>query len=322
MNYLRSSVVFGGVVMMLGLTAGASAEEAEAALRPKWTAGQRSVYEVWSDRTRTEALVFNGRRRLVTMKIRSSGRISWRVDEVREDGSSRCTFTIDSLRIERETEGQDPVVADSEQAGGGAGAGVLGDLVTAVAGVGVTVEVTPLGVVRSVTGVDAIRQRANNPEIVPSERDFRRMASELALLPAAPVSMAVGASWTKEDTWDGETIFPQLKSEVTSKLTTKLEAIGVMEGVPVATLSTTADLGLTLDPSELPPDAPPVTGRFNEPTVESDVFFDLDRREVVARNETTRVTITASFALPQGRGQVLRVIRNEEQSQVLRVVAE
>ncbi|MEM6551817.1 MAG: hypothetical protein AAF750_06795 [Planctomycetota bacterium] len=312
-----------GLLLVGWVTDGLAEEEQTVSVRPAWVEGQRAVYESWSERTREEVLRFNGEQREVSFEMRVEGRTSWRVEEVKADGSAVCVLTFESLRLERtgRSAGRDIEMSGGAGEGVKKGEGPMQDLVGSVVGKELTVEVNADGTVASVEGVEAMRKSAENAAVVPSERDFVKMASELALLPAAPESLVVGEAWDWEEVWEGEPAFPRIPTEVENVVTTRLVSVGLMGGVPVATLGTESAVELKVNRAELPKDAPDVKARYVNPEVSSEVFFDLDRREVVARNEQSRVTSVAELTLPNGV-TVEREVTTRERSQVLRVEAE
>ncbi|MEM1213885.1 MAG: hypothetical protein AAGI68_16475 [Planctomycetota bacterium] len=301
----------------------AAEEEQTVSVRPAWVEGQRAVYESWSERTREEVLRFNGEEREVSFEVRTEGRLSWVVEEVKADGSAVCLFTFEALRLERtgRAGGEDFEMAGGAGDGMKKGDGPMQDLVGSVVGKAVTVEVNADGTIASVDGLDAMKKSAENAELIPSERDFMRMVSELAVLPGAPEALVVGDSWEQEDLWEGEPVFPRIPSDVQTTVETSVVGLGLMGGVPVATLETRTGLEVEVKRDELPKNAPAVKARFVDPEVSSEVYFDLDRREVVARNEQSSTRMVSELKLPNGV-TVEREVTTQELSQVLRVEAE
>ncbi|MEM6393504.1 MAG: hypothetical protein AAF797_12075 [Planctomycetota bacterium] len=289
-------------------------------VRPGWVEGQRAVYEAWSERTRDEVIRFNNEEREVSYQVRTESRLSWRVEGVNADGSAVCVMTFEALELERKGPGDTEMIAGAGD-GMKKGEGPLQDMVESVVGKALEFEVEADGTVVSVDGVEAMRKAAENEALIPSDRDFLRIASELAVLPGSPEGLTVGASWEHEAVWEGQPVFPRMPSEVETTVETAVAAVGLMGGVPVATLETQTGLEVRVKRDELPKDAPPVKARYVNPEVTSEVYFDLDRREVVARNEQSDTRLVSELSLPNGV-TVEREVTVRERSQVLRVEAE
>lgn len=302
------------VVLLTAMPQLAAAQSDTINLRPKWKPGHTAIYEIWSQRDRNESMTFNGQTRSAGYQITTTGQVTWKVLNVKADGSSTCTMTTDWLKIERKGEEGPDLVGDSRKGGDNP----MAKFVKALAGESVTIEVSPDGVIDSIKGVDKITKKGDNPEAMPSENDWIAMASSMATLPGAPDKLKIGGKWSKQDTWEGEPLLGPTPIDRDTTLTTKLESVGEMEGVPVATLSQTEKFKLSFDKSDLPDDALPIKLKVNKANSEADTFFDLDLGEVVARLDRSEATITMTVTLPQGRGALVRTVKRNDQGQILR----
>lgn len=177
------TVVAAGLAGQALLTGSAAAQEqaASVSLRPQWQPGHVARYEMWGRRYRTESMEFGGQKRSVKYTIFTEGQVTWAVKSVEDDGSSVCTLTTDWLRIERRSEDGEGMMGDSRENGDNLMQGFVDTLEDST----LTFEVSPDGVIESVKGVEAINRKADNPDIMPSERDWIGMAASMATLPGS-----------------------------------------------------------------------------------------------------------------------------------------
>lgn len=306
--------LFALLLLLLVIPSFARAQDAPATvdLRPNWEAGQSARYELWSQRDRLTTMSVAGESHQVSVTMISEGEATWTVDRVAADGSASCTMVIDWLSITITDDQGERQVIDSRRASGDIPP--MHQALQAMSNEPVRVEVASDGSVRSVSGVNAIRQRTETAAIAPEDRDFVRSATELALLVAAPDNANPGQTWRTEHAWSHETGTMHYRVAYT------LEDVGEIAGVPVATVYSNAQLELEVDDSDLPADAPPIDIRLAQGSRQGQVIFDLERREAVGRNSLERTSVQVTVRMPE---QTLEQ-RVEEtiQSQALRIAEE
>ncbi len=297
-------------VLGLGVAGAAWAQET-VDVRPDWEVGQESRYEFWSSRTRDVTMSMGARKREASTTIESEGETVWRVQRARPDGSATCVMTLDWITATLTGPDGKPRVNDSRKSKGDIEA--YQNLLKAVAGVPITVEVAADGTVRSVKGVKQVAAKFKGDELPLEDRDFIESATTLALLAGAPPDVKIGQTWKTTYDWSHE------MGTIEQAFTYKLDSVEDIEGIPLATVTGTAKLKLKVDRSEFPPDAPPMTFRLTRGSATDQVLFDLQRREAVGRNSTEDYTVTVRITLPQARGTVVQQTRTTVRSQVLRL---
>src|SRR5690606_28530873 len=75
------------------------------------------------------------------------------------------------------------------------------DLLRAMTGTALTVEVAADGQVARVGNVEAMRRRAQDASMVPEELDFIESATDLAVLAGAPAEVRPGGTWRASFRW-------------------------------------------------------------------------------------------------------------------------
>ncbi len=285
----------------------------EVPLGPAFTEGQSCTYAFEGVREQTAETSFGGRSQTGTTNIANRGEMSWTVDRVKPDGGAECTMTLLWMTLDV-TAGPNPEQKnDSRQATGSIPP--LHNLLQAMSGKPVTIVMNPDGSVASVRGLDAIRSAADNPEMVPDERDFTETASDATTLPFAPAMLAVGGDWKTSFTWRHEL------GDAAQKWTNTLTAVETVDGVELAVIDQERT-SLALDASpmakNLPPGAPRPSVRVTDSSGTNRVLFDLTRSEAAARFSTTFVAADLTIPLPDGKKAVTK-FEETATNQMLRI---
>ncbi|MEM6458165.1 MAG: hypothetical protein AAF710_02105 [Planctomycetota bacterium] len=317
------------LVLTLGLVLAAPAAPAAdtpgtpdtADLRPALTPGQTTRYEFWNRIQQSATVALAGRQRTQDSSLEIVGEVTWTVRDAPPDGSSTCSMTLDWMSLTNRPAGQPEQVIDSRRPAS-PDTEIMHELITAMAGVTLTVTLGPDGEVTNLTGLDRMNPKTTRPELLPSDLDFRETASDLAALAKAPPgtaaahgNVAVGTTWDADFRWDHDL------GQVDQDWTYTLEAVEDLAGVPVAVVTGTADLSLDPDPDaagQLPPGTPAPRIRMLDGRATTRVLYDLTRREAVGRHSTAAETVEVRLQLPDGNtftrtltetltGQVLRL---------------
>ncbi|MDX1682796.1 MAG: hypothetical protein R3336_06730, partial [Phycisphaeraceae bacterium] len=98
--------------------------------------------------------------------------------------------------------------------------------------------------------------------------------------------------------------------------TYRLARVETIAGIPVATVTMTADLSLT--PKDPPEGAPPMQVRMTDGSHQAEILWDLQRGEAVGRNAVESRRIETTIQLPNGRS-LKRLVDERVQSQALRI---
>ncbi len=282
-------------------------------LRPTPTEGQTARYQFWTTRTQTTDITFGDRQQQSTNVIESEGEVTWTVDRVKANGDLVCTMTLDWMTADIGDGQSDPANNDSRKGSGDVP--FVHDLIKAMAGKPLTVEVRADGSIASVEGVDAMRKAAENEDAVPDELDFEESASDLATLVFAPESAAIGDTWDASFRWSHE--LGHLEQDWDYRFT----GIEEIAGVPVAVVTGTA-IDMDLDPDklreEMPRDSPDIRVDLKNAEGELKVLFDLTRNEAVGREGRIETVIEMTVPLPDGR-KIERRIEETITGQTLRI---
>jgi len=291
-------------------------------LRPDWAVGQSSNYSFWSKMEKTEtAQLPNGERSQTTTYV-SEGETAWAVEQVNDDGTFACTMRITKLKITITAGEAEPVVIDSQNP---TGASPLFDqLVGAMVQTPLTVRVNADGTVASVEGVDELTTAAGqdvaDAGAVPDELDFKETASDLATLMAAPAEATPGQTWSVKNTWNQDSVLPQLDATSQWDTTFTFASMGTIEGVPVATIKTKSDVDIKVDLSQLPENEAEIDVQIDRGKATGEIFFDLSRHETVARNDSMSYTANVTVTPPTDQIPPIRItIQQKQQSQLLRL---
>ncbi|MEM8738161.1 MAG: hypothetical protein AAGG38_06745 [Planctomycetota bacterium] len=285
-------------------------------LRPRWTAGQTARYSFWNRFDKSAEQELGDRSMTLDTTAEAQGELIWTVDRVSPDGTSECTMTLIWMVFDTTPSQGERMVADTRKSAT-AENGPMHELLSAMTGVELKVEVAADGHIVSVDGLPKIRAKTSQPGFVPSELDFKETASDLASLAFAPSPRGDGGTppgqtWKAAFTWDHELGAMNHRWKYT------LEGVENLGGLPVAVVKGEAKLKLEPDLSDRPPDAPPVNIRLREGWAETQVLFDLTRHEAVGRHSTATERIELTVPLPDGR-RLVRTMTDVSTSQILRI---
>ncbi|MEM9914644.1 MAG: DUF6263 family protein [Planctomycetota bacterium] len=286
-------------------------------LRPRWTAGQTSRYEFWNQMQQTAEATLGDRSQTTTGTIEVEGEVTWTVNKVNADGSSVCTMTLDWMKFTN-TPGEGAAMVIDSRKSASADTKVMHELLSAMAEVGLTVEIAPDGHVTAVKGLDKMKNKTSQPDFIPTELDFEETASDLAAIAYAPQPFAYessggGKAWNADFRWEHDL------GKMNQKWAYELARVEDIAGVPVAVV--TGEGRFKLDPEEpegRPADAPPINVKLLEGSAESEVLFDLSRHEAVGRHSTVREKVRITVSFPDGR-KFVRVLSEESVGQVIRL---
>ena len=286
-------------------------------LRPHWVAGQSAVYEFWTRRDQTVTISAPGvqSRDLATV-LETTGELTWTVNTARLDGSYACTMLLDWIVINITSPDGTIQSNDSRKPQGDIDR--FQDLLKAISGVPLKVEVAADGSITHLSGTDKMRQVMEFPEDLPENLDWIESATDLATLPGVPGDLGIGRGWKNTFRWTHDNLdVPDLEVHTQQHHNLILTSVEQIEGIPVATVDGSGTVKLDVDRSKLPPNMPPLTIRLVEGQVVTQVLFDMDRHEAVGRNTTQNEVIEATIRL--GPGPIQRMIKTQIQSQILRI---
>lgn len=294
-------------------------------LRPSWAVGQSAGYTFWSRMEKKEtAQLPNGPQSQTTVYI-SEGRMAWTVESVNEDGSAACTMQIKALKISITAGEQDPLVIDSENPTGESP--MFDQLVGAMVQTPLTVRVNADGTIAAIEGVDELTNAAGaevaESGAVPDELDFKETASELATLMAAPAQATPGQTWNVKNTWNQDSVLPQMDATADWDTTFTFAKLGKIQGVPIATIKSASNVDIKVDLSKLPQNDTKIDVQVDKGKATGEIFFDLSRHETVARNDSMSYTANVTITPPTDQIPPIRItIEQKQQSQLLRVSEE
>lgn len=278
-------------------------------LRPRYVAGRVSKYDIWSSRRQVVRVTFMGQSEEIESTLETTGVVTWRVDAARADGSAACVMTIDWIAVTSKVGDTEAAHNDSRKGSGESPA--MHALLKAMAGVPIAVEMAADGSVVKVTGVDAIRRRAEDESNVPDELDFIESASDLATIVAAKDAAAIDKPFKAAIASNHE--LGKLNHDIQFTLT----GVEEIAGIPLANVSGTSKIKLDVDPAKLPADGPRVDVKLLRGEATMQIMFDLSRSEAVGRNSSQTTVVEAKLS---AAGQtVTRLSEETIQSQVLRI---
>ncbi|MBX2852429.1 MAG: hypothetical protein KTR15_11870 [Phycisphaeraceae bacterium] len=304
----------------------AAAQDAEATnLRPKWAVGQSATYAFWGKTQKDEAAQILGQEQSETTTFISEGKVTWRVDAVNDDGSATCTMQLTTITFTIKAGKNEPITMESDNPSGDRPA--FDNLMSAMTQTPLTVTVNADGSIDTVEGIDkltaAAGTEAQDADIIPDELDFKETASDLATLIAAPAGATPGQTWNATNTWNHEDVFPQAETKAKWDTTFTFDSVGLIAGVPIATIKTESQVDIQVDLSELPEGAPDIDIQISNTSASGEVLFDLSRNETVARNDMMKYTAAITVASPRPELPPITVkIVETSQSQLLRVSEE
>ncbi len=308
----RLSVVCAALLASLVWTADTHAQDEAPPvnLQPKFKAGQVSRYEVWTRRVLQETVSGNGRERSASRTIEITGEVTWRVEDVSNDGSARCVLTMDWMVGKLILPDGTEQVNDSRLGSGDTPA--LHKFAQAIAGTPITCQVNADGTIASTSGFDAIKDKLDEGVDAPGEEDWIETASDLATLPGAVVDAAVGG-----DRWSHTHKMPHQMGKITAPVNYQLDSVEDIAGVRIANVSGKATLSFEPELPDLPPDGPKVELRMTEGTLQTQIMFDLWRNEAVGRNTVQNQTFELNLSI-QGQTMTRRMTESVH-AQVLRI---
>ncbi|MEM1445568.1 MAG: DUF6263 family protein [Planctomycetota bacterium] len=289
--------------MLLAFTPSVCAEALEDTidLRPRWTEGQAATFEFTNLRSSTSSLALPDRNIDTEFAIRSEGQVRWEVQRVNDDGSAECEMTLEWMSATLTLPDGETLTNDTRKGSGDDE--TMHGLLKAMAGKRLKIEVAPDGTIASVDGIKAIRDAADDAEMVPDERDFNETATELAVLAGVPEPMSVGGDWSVDQVWNFGIVGMDIGS-LEQSWTYTLEGVEEIEGVPVAVVRGATDR-IKLDASAVaeqqPEGMPEVDVRLTDSEATSQVLFDLTRNEAVGRYATLSTTLDMRIPLPNGQ---------------------
>lgn len=294
-------------------------------LRPKWTVGQSATYDFWGKTQKDETAQILGQQQSETTTFVSEGKVTWRVDAINDDGSATCTMQLTTITFTIKAGKNDPVTMSSDNPSGDRPA--FDNLMSAMTQTPLTVTVAADGSIEKVEGIDkltaAAGSEAQEADIIPEELDFKETASDLATLISAPVGATPGQTWNTTNTWNHEDVFPQADTKAKWDTTYTFDSVGLIAGVPIATIKTKSEVDIQVDLSELPEGAPDIDIQISDTSASGEVLFDLSRNEAVARNETMKYTASITVAPPRPELPAITVkVVETNQSQLLRTSEE
>ncbi|MEM6505458.1 MAG: DUF6263 family protein [Planctomycetota bacterium] len=294
-------------------------------LRPGWSAGQTATYAFWGKTQKDETAQILGQQQSETTTFLSEGKVTWRVDEVNDDGTAACTMRLTTIKFTITVGEAEPVVFDSDNLTGERPA--FDSLMSAMVQTPLKIAVNADGTIGAVEGIDELATAAGaeaaEADIIPEELDFRETASELATLISAPAEATPGQTWNATNTWNHEDVFPQAETKAKWDTTFTFDSVGVIAGVPIATIKTESDVDIEVDLSKLPEGGPDIDIQISDTAANGEILFDLSRQETVARNETMTYTAAITVAPPRPELPAITVnIKETNQSQLLRVSEE
>ena len=294
-----------------------SAAEQTVDLTPGFVAGRTARYRRWTLLQQQITMALGDNTQTVNQKAVYEREVIWTVQDVAEDGSATCVMTQDWVTVIVTSPDGEELVSDSRQETGDNES--LHQALVASAGVPVQVTVAPDGSVTSISGVDAIRQRAPEGR-GPEDIDLIRGASNLATIPFAPAGLAVGDDFEVAFKSRHDMSMRSVSGYLQHQGSCRLTGVERIAGIPVATVEGKTTFTLEADTSGLPPEAPPVDIRLLGGEQTSQVLFDLLRHETVGRNITQSMQYQMSVSI--GDKTLVRTIDETVQSQVLRIAEE
>ncbi len=277
-------------------------------LRPHFKPGRTARYRVWTSHEMTN----KSPRGVVTNTRVFESEITWSVMEVRADGGADCQVVIDWLTCDLTTPDGSVLKNDSRADSGEVEA--VHKLLVAVTGVPITVHVSGEGLIEGVSGTDAVRDAMENPDHAPDDQDYIEMATDLAMLIAAPPTIAPGGDWSTPVQWT------HIWGHVNYDLKYELESVGPIAGIDVATV-TGQSTSFNFEPGDdvlpVPEGTPPPEVAMSSAAVKTRVLFDLSRHEAVGRD--TVETRSVDVALSIGDQTINMSMSERIHSQALRI---
>lgn len=316
------------LTVLLALVTLARAEQGAIAvdLRPQWEVGQTSRYEFWNQMQQTAEAKLGDRSQTQSSVVNVEGEVTWTVDKVNANGSSVCTMTLDWMKYVNTPSAGPAMTVDSRKTAS-ADTKPMHELLSAMCGVPLSIEVAADGHVTKVKGLEKMKRKTSQPDFVPSALDFEETASDLASIAYAPDPINyTGASGamsggTSGGAWETSFRWEHDLGKMDQDWTYKLDRVEDIAGVRVAVVTGRGKFKLDVEETDRPADAPPVDVKLLEGSAESEVLFDLSRHEAVGRHMTSREKVRIAVAFPDGR-KFERTLTEDSVGQVLRLSEE
>lgn len=291
-------------------------------LRPSWSVGQSATYEFWGKTEKAETAQILGQEQSETTTFVSEGKVSWVVNAIDDDGVATCTMQLTTIKFTIKAGENEPVSFDSDNPTGERPA--FDKLMAAMTQTPLTVTVAADGTIGKIEGIDELTNAAGDEaveaDMVPDEIDFKETASELATLISAPAEASTGQTWNATNTWNHEDVFPNAETKAKWDTTFTFDSVGLIAGVPIATIKTESEVDILVDLSELPDGAPDIDIQISDTSASGEILFDLSRHETVARNDMMSYTASITVSPPRPELPAITVkIVETNQSQLLRV---
>lgn len=286
-------------------------------LRPQWVAGQTARYEFWNQMQQTADVKLADQSQTTSNTIEVEGEVTWTVEKVNADGSSVNTMTLDWMRYVNTPSQGEAMTVDSRKSPS-ADTKPMHELLSAMAGVELRIDVAADGHVTQVKGLNKMKAKTSQPDFIPSALDFEETASDLASIAYAPTPIAYpqmgsGKTWKADFRWEHDL------GKLDQRWDYTLDRVEDIAGVPVAVVMGQGKFKLDVEePKDMPADAPPVNVKLLEGSAESEVLFDLSRHEAVGRHSTTREKVRITVSLPDGR-KFERTLTEDTIGQVIRL---
>lgn len=287
--WTRPACIIALAALALSIPAIVQASNEPVNLRAQAQVGTETSYEYWSRRQNQIRIEAAGRQREAATTIESKGNMTFKINEIKSDGTLVGTMTY--TRIVLNVTGPDGAtkINDSEQGSGEIPP--LHNLITAIVDQPFEVELSPNGEAVSIRGLDAPKSKLQNPDMMPKERDFMETARSLLAIVNAPTDATPGTTWN--ETFESN----HQMGTMTYDTTWKLDQVGQMEGIDVASISGESKLDLKIDRSEVPPNAPPVDIQMPSYESKSQAIFDLDTHQLIMMDSKTTHTITVNVSM-------------------------
>ncbi|MCC7145770.1 MAG: hypothetical protein IT443_04935 [Phycisphaeraceae bacterium] len=279
-------------------------------LRPRFEAGRTSRYEFWTRRSSRQALEARGQRQQTRHEVIFQGQITWTIDTVAADGAATATYVMDWIKADLTTADGRRMTIDSRQSSGEPAA--LWQVIRAMAGAPIRVELSPDAVVDKISGVEAIRGKLEEAMAKSvDESDLTKSVYDTAILAGGPAELKVGQKWPFTFARSHE------MGQLTYDTTFSLAGVETIADIPIATVQGQAKVRFEPDAQRVARLPAGSSVRLTEGSSEQQVLWDLQRHEAVGRNNQLHFTLQTTIRV---QGQTLEQTLDEEvQSQILRI---
>jgi len=287
-------------------------------LRPQWVEGQTARYEFWNQIEQAGQVKLDDKSQTSSNTIEVEGEVTWTVSQMNADGSSVNTMTLDWMKYTNTLTQGSAMVVDSRKSASG-DAKPMHELISAMVGVGLTIEVAADGHVTGVKGLGQMKSKTSQPDFIPSALDFEETASDLAAIAYAPAPIEVDGASGGGKKWEADFRWEHDLGKINQRWNYTLDRVEDIAGVPVAVVTGVGQFKLDAEePEGRPADAPPVKVKLLEGNATSEVLFDLSRHEAVGRHAISREKVRITVSFPDGR-QFERTLTESTVGQVIRL---